>query len=245
MAIQLHSIVALHTGVSRRARDQLTKLYHDALHGPNFSGGVREMKALTDDVPDEPAEFTLPSLTAQKVFHRIETTLIESWDLMATRDRTNQDARADVIVNGVTLAPDVPVSTLLSLEKQLVDLRTVINAMPVRDPSKVWSADRDQGFFRAPEVTKAKTQKVVKGAELSPATDRHPAQVQAYNTDKVVGHYISTEFSGALSTQEREILVDRVNLLINAVKFARTEANTHPVTEMRIAADLLAYVFVG
>ncbi len=240
---QLHTIVARERFVRTRARDALTSLHRIASHPPTFTGSVKEMKSLFEDVPDELPEVTLPTMTAARVYEKVQTILAEAWDLMATRDRSNQDARADVVVDGEVRARDVPLPTLLSLEKALEDLRTLIGNMPTRDASKLWAFDGANGFHRAPEARKPKTRKIIKGAELSPATKEFPAQVQAYNSDEVCGHFIATEFSGAPSLVERERLVERVNKLAEAVKVARTEANRTGVTDMRIASDLLGYIF--
>jgi hypothetical protein len=240
---ELHTVIAKCSTVAERTRKELTEVHRSAQHAPNFMGNVREMVSFKDDVPDEPPEITLPVLTAHQIFQRMTKILTNAWDITATRDRTNMDAQADIVVDGATLAEGVPVSTLLYLEKQLVDARTVVNAVPVRDPSRVWTFDEDQGFHRAPEMRKPKTRKVVKGATLYEATDKHPAQVQAFNTDEPVGHYVMTEFSGAISAQERQSLVDRLNTLIDAVKEARTEANRTEVTDVRLASELLGYVF--
>lgn len=241
---QLHTIVARERSVRTRVREELTSLYHTASHAPTFMGGVKGMESLNeDDVPSEMAEVALPAMTADRVFQRIRTILAEAWDLTATRDRSNQDARADIVVDGQTRATDVPLPTLLSLEKQLEDLRTVIKNMPVRDPSKTWTFDEDQGFHRGPERRTATTRKRSEVLTLAAATDRFPAQAQAVNVDKVIGHYVTVEFSGAPSRTEREEMVTRLDRLIDAVKTARTEANRVEVTDMRIAPELLDYVF--
>lgn len=242
---QLHTIVSRQAAVASRAKDELTELYRLVGHGPMFTGSTREMRSSVEDIPSEPTEVTLPPLTAQKVFQRIQKALSESWDLMATRDRSNQDARADIVVDGTRLAEGVPVSTLLSLEKQLTNLRTVIKSMPVRDPSQDWRLDEDHGFHRTPEKRKAKTRKTIHPVVLYPHTDKHPAQVREVPADDVVGQYVTIEFSGALSIRDRESLVDRVNNLLDAVKTARTEANTTVVTDVRLASELLGYVFAG
>lgn len=241
---QQHVVVARYRGVAERTRGELTGVYHNAQHAPNFTGNTKEMVSKDEeDVPSEPAEVTLPPLTAEKLFRRMETILTEAWDLMATRDRTNMDATGDIVVGGETLAEGLPLSTLLSLEKQFQDMRTVVRSMPVRDPSKVWAHDRDLGFHRAPEMRRAKTRKAIRPIVMYEATDKHPAQVQAYPVDDIVGHYVTTEFSGALSAQEKESLVDRINTIIDATRTARTEANKTEVVDLRPAAKLLGFVF--
>lgn len=243
MTQQLNSVVVRERNARTRARDDLTAVYRLVGHAAAFTGGVKEMQSIDDEVPDELPEITLPPMSAAKVFRRIDEILTPLWDLMATRDRSNQDARADIVVDGVTKAVGVPLPTLLSLERQLDDMRTVLRAMPVRDPSKVWTEDEDQGFHRAPEVRKPTTRKRMKPLSLAAATKEHKEQVQVVPVDSVVGHYISTDFSTAPSIVERDALVGRLNKLTDAVKMARTKANQTEATEMEIASELLGYIF--
>lgn len=242
---QLHTVVARERGVQTRAREELTRWYHMVQHAGTFMGSTREFVSKNDDdVPSEPAETVLPPMTAAKAFRRIEKLLTESWDATATRDRSNMVAKADIVVGGTIVAEDVPLPFLLALEKQLTHMRTVFNSMPVLDPSKSWAFDRDQGFSKAPETRKPRTRKVVKGAVLHEGNERHPAQVQAYNTDEVIGHTATVEFSGAIAAEDRENLIDRINTLIDATKAARTVANQSEVIDFKPATDLLAYIFV-
>lgn len=240
---QQHTIVAKERSVSERTNRELTDIYHQVQHPPMFMGSVKEMVATNEEVPNEPPEITLPALTAQDVFTRVIKLLTDAWDVTATRDRTNMSAQADIVVDGHTLAHDIPVSTLLSLEKQLVNMRTVIKAMPVRDPSKLWAFDADQGFHRAPERRTVKTRKVMKALVLVQPTKEHPARAESYPSDEPVGHYVTTEFSGAFSAQDRQSLVDRLNTLIDAVKTARSEANRTEVTDVHMGAELLGFIF--
>lgn len=240
---QLHQVVAKQRSVWERTRKELTDLYRIAQHPPMFMGSTRAMVSSSEDIPDDPPEISLPPFTAAQIFQRMTKILTESWDMMATRDRSNMDAKADIVLDGQILAEGVPVATLLSLEKQLTDMRTVISSIPVRDPSKVWEFDPDQEFHRAPEVRKAKTRKVMKALLLVAATKEHQGKAEAHPADEIVGHYITTEFSGAVSSRERQALVDRVNAVIDAVKEARTEANKTEVTDVRLGAKLLGYVF--
>lgn len=241
---QLHKVVAIQRAVGERTKRELTDLYRTAQHAPMYMGSVKEMVSKNDeDVPSEPPEVTLPPMTADKLIRRMETLLTEAWDLMATRDRSNMNATGAIVIGDRTLVEGVPLSTLLSLEKHLQNVRTIIESMTVRDPSKVWTFDADQGIHRAPTVRKPKTRKTIKGVTLYEATDQHPAQVQAVNQDEIVGHYVLTDFSGAFSAQEKETYLDRINTMIDAVRAARTEANTTEVVDLRIASELLGYLF--
>lgn len=242
---QLHTIVARQRGVATRTRDELTALYRKVQHPPTFMGDTHHFESIRDedDVPSEPAETTLPPMTAARILQRVEKLLTEAWDIAATRDRSNMDAKADIVVGSQTLVEDVPLTTLLSLEKQLVDMRTVFSAMPVRDPSKPWVFDADQGFARTPETRKPRTRKITKGAVLFEGSERHPPQVHAYSHDEITGYNVKVEFSGAITAQDKEGLIDRINTLIDAVKAARTVANQSEVTDFKPAANLLEYIF--
>ena len=240
---QQHVIVAAQRAVSRRTREEVTRLHRLAQHAPTFVGSVKEMQPIDADVPAEPPEMVLPSMTARELFQRLQTILAPAWDLTATRDRSNMDATGDIVVDGRVVVEGVPVSTLLSLEKQLDDMRTVITNMPTRSAAKVWTFDEAQGFYRGPEVRNAKTRKVVKPLVVIPPTDKHPGQGQTTTVDETVGHYVVTEFSGALSAKEKETLVDRVNEVADAVKAARVEANRTEVTELKLGSKLLGAIF--
>ena len=63
------------------------------------------------------------------------------FDVVLTQDMGNTHAKADIKVNGQTILPNVPVTYLLFLEKQVVDLETFVTKLPSLDPSEVWEAD--------------------------------------------------------------------------------------------------------
>jgi hypothetical protein len=240
---QLHAIVARQRGVATRAKDELTRLYRLAQHPPTFLGGTRRFDSDKEDVPSEAPETTIPPMTAERLIDRVIKLLTEAWDLAATRDRSNMDARADIVVDGETLVVDVPVTTLMALEKWLVDLRTVFTSTPVRDPAFQWTRAEGATYFQTAPQEKLRTRKITEGVVLYPHTDRHPAQVKEANRDETVGKIVTVQFSGAMSLEEKEKLVDRINALIDAVKTARTVANETEVTDFRLGAKLLGYIF--
>ena len=65
----------------------------------------------------------------------------ELWNLIYTQDLGNQQAKADVVVDGKTLLQQVPVTFLLFLDKQVNDLKTFISKLPTPDPAEEWSHD--------------------------------------------------------------------------------------------------------
>ena len=77
------------------------------------------------------------------------------------------------------------------------------------------------------------------------ATEKHPAQVEVYYEDVVVGHWRTVKFSGALPASRVKELLERVDKLQQAVKFAREEANDSEVTDQQIGDRDLRLLAVG
>ena len=75
------------------------------------------------------------------------------------------------------------------------------------------------------------------------ATDKHPAQVEVYYEDVTVGYWRTVKFSGALPGQRVNELLERVEKLQQAVKFAREEANNTEASDQKVGEKLLSYLF--
>ena len=78
---------------------------------------------------------------------------------------------------------------------------------------------------------------------LAEATDKHPAQVQVFQQDVVVGSWDSKRMSGALSATEHEARLDRFGKLLIAVQQARAEANEIAVTPSQAGEAVTSYLF--
>ena len=76
------------------------------------------------------------------------------------------------------------------------------------------------------------------------ATEHHPAQVETYSEDVVVGTWERVLFSGAMPAVKKKELLGKVNDLIDAVKFAREEANTTTVQDVHVAKAVFDFLFV-
>ncbi|MFF5209466.1 hypothetical protein [Streptosporangium sp. NPDC000396] len=74
------------------------------------------------------------------------------------------------------------------------------------------------------------------------ATDKHPAQVEVYYEEIVVGFWTKVAFSGAVPQKRVNELLERVIKLQDAVKFAREEANGIEVTDQSIGEKVFGYL---
>ncbi|GCE21057.1 hypothetical protein KDK_48570 [Dictyobacter kobayashii] len=88
-----------------------------------------------------------------------------------------------------------------------------------------------------------KTKKIPRNHVKAEATEKHPAQVEVYYEDVVVGNWRTIKFSGALPARRVNELLNRVDKLQEAVKFAREEANNHDITEQKVGSAILNYLF--
>jgi hypothetical protein len=236
---RLNALLGILSGAKSRAKSAKDTAHHLLQKGHLFNGFVKTYSPLDDEngdhFPDE----------SQLVQHNVETELAElvgPWarmiDLQASVDRTNQEARAQIALDGFTSEP-LPASTLLWLEKELTDLRTIISKAPVLDPAKQWEVDDNSGLFTTEPRRTIKTRKVPKNHVRFRGDEHHPPQVDVFNADETVGHWTGVDLSGALKeTRKRELLV-RVDDALEAVKLARDGANQTEAVDIRVGNELL------
>jgi hypothetical protein len=163
-------------------------------------------------------------------------------------DKGNTEARADIIVEGAgIIIKDVPATFLLQLEKHLLQVRELASTVPTLDPAQGFEASSadGKGMWKAREVVKERTKKDKKVLTLAPPTDKHPAQVQVYDADVVTGNIREQEWSALTTPAIKSEILARVDELIQAVKKARSRANSMEldVTSLKVGKQLLDYVF--
>lgn len=190
----------------------------------------------------QPDSYKPVALTAEKALKEMLRQAIPAIDAVATKDTTNQGANADVIVNGEVLLPKVPVSHLLWLEKYLGEWRKKsIAILPVLDPTKDWNL-KDNGIYESvPADTLIFTREVVP-LILHPGNDKHAPQVQAIDKQVHVGHYTKSSLSGAVYESRKQLLLDRFDLVINAVKDAIARANQTLAVEVNEGGILMSFL---
>ena len=137
----------------------------------------------------------------------------------------------------------MPVTYLLFLEKQLVDLHTFVKKLPVLDAAESWTFDESADCYATEPVQTVRTKKVPRNHVKAEATEKHPAQVEVYYEDVTVGYWKTVKFSGALPAKRVNELLERVEKLQQAVKFAREEANGTEVDRPAGRRKGLRYLF--
>ncbi len=240
---RLNQIIAVEKGVKSRSFQELTEAHH-ALQKPALLAGITRTHQPKDEEGEQlPPEATKVQVKAEEIIRQTGGILTRLFDVTATKDWTNCTARADVVLDGQPLLTQVPVTYLLFLEKQLVDLHTFVRKLPVLDAADSWTYDASADCWATEPVQTVKTKKVPRNHVKAEATEKHPAQVEMYYEDVVVGHWKTVKFSGALPARRVNELLERVEKLQQAVKFAREEANGVDVTDQEVGDRVFRYLF--
>lgn len=222
---KLHQLLAAQQGVKTRAQQALTAFYHKVQKPEPFSGISRVYEPKDDEGEQLPGEYNRVQLEADALLGEVLNALVPMYNIVGSVDRSNQVAAASIVVDGQVILADVPVATLLWLQKQLTDLRTVLGAVPTLNPQYVWERNSD-GVWTSPVVKTSRTKKIPRNHVKAPATEKHPAQVEVYHEDTIVGTWHTKVLSGGMPATEVARLKDRLEKLIDAVKDARAVANS-------------------
>lgn len=239
---KLNQIVAIEDTAKKTAELNLTAAYHMIQKDPLFSGIARVYEPKDEEGDQLPPEQTKVQKNVETIFEVVANEMTRFFDLTLTKETANTQAKADIIVDGVTIAKDVPVTYMLQLEKKLADLRTFISKLPLLDPAEEWAHDGTSGVFKSIPTQTHRTKKVPRAFVKAPATDKHPAQVDVFHEDIIVGYWTTVKFSGRISQERQTQLQERINRLIDAVKLAREAANSTEVTDKKIGSALFGYL---
>ncbi len=242
---KLNQIVAVESSVKSRTKTVLDEIYKAVQHPALFDGFVNKYNPVTEGDEVFPTENKNVQLRSNDVLAKVRSALTELFDVTATKDFANCTAKASVVVDGVTLITEAPVSYLLFLEKQLTDFHTLIGKLPTLDTNETWTLDPNQNIWRSEPVAAVRTKKVQKALVLYPHSDKHPAQTQLITEDVTIGHWNKTKFSAALPLPTKEAVLSRIEKLQKALKFAREQANMNEAPLMTVGEAVFNWIYLG
>jgi hypothetical protein len=241
--MKLNQVIAIEKGAKSRAVQELNQSTSTLQKTALLSGISRTYRPRDEEGEQFPPEATRVQVKAEEVIQKTRDTLVKLFDVVATKDWANCKAKADVVVDGKILLEQVPATYLLFLEKQLAEIHAFVKKLPTLDASESWVFDPSADCWATEPMQTTKTKKIPRNHVKAEATDKHPAQVEVYYEDVVIGNWRTIKFSGALPAQRINDLVERVEKLQEAVKFAREEANGLEVSEQKIGAKVFDYLF--
>jgi hypothetical protein len=235
---------------AERARSQSLETFR--ANQAHFTGMRRTFKPFAvDEAKGEQAGERLEAEThlVKTVAEELEKTLganAESFDVSLQIDEANTQARADLVIDGETLATNLPATFLLQLEKRLREVRIMFKDIPTFDPVRLWTpdaaADKPQ-VLRAEPVVTLRKQRARKYKIMVEPTKEHPAQVDIVEVDEPIGEIRAYDWTGMISPGRKAALLQRIDDLIEAVKTARARANSVEIDpKLKIGAKIFEHI---
>lgn len=240
---RLNQIIAVANGKKKQCEKALTEVYHKLQKSPLFEGIARTYRPKDEDGDKLPPESKHVQYNVVDAIDEATLAMSDMFDVIFAQEVANRFAFADIIVDGKIIAKDVPVTYMLFLEKQLLNIQAFIEKLPVLDPGHEWAFNAATNCYGSKAVETTRTKKIPRNHVLAAATDKHPAQVQVYNEDVVAGYWTTIIYSGAMMESEKRTMLDRVRKLQEAVKFAREQANSIEIEQRPIAENVFGYLF--
>lgn len=240
---KLNQVLAVDKSVRDRVTAAVTELHHATQKPTLMNGFVKTYQPLEENGEDYPPEQQKVQFQAEEVLSEIAKIETSLFDITATKDWANCGACADLVLDGRTLLPKVPVTHLLFLEKQLVHLNTLISKMVELDPGSEWELDPTTGLQRTQPIKSQRTKKVPEVITKAPATKEHPAQAEIIVQDKIAGTWTTVKLSGAIPTRRKKEILTKLDKLSAAIKFAREHANSAEAQEQHVGKPLFDYLF--
>lgn len=242
---QLNQVIAVEKGIKARVTSTVTDIHKTCQKPALFSGFDKKYHPNVEDGDIFPAEGALVQVDAEDLINRAMESWVELFDVTATKDTGNTQARADVVVGDKVLVENAPVTYLLFLEKQLNDVRTFIAKLPTLDPSLDWKKGEGDARFKTDVRQTIKTKKVARSLVLHEGNEHHAPQVQMVPEDVIIGLWDQVNFSGAIPETKQRALLAKVEKLQKAVKEAREEANSIEVEKVKVGSQVMTWLFAG
>lgn len=209
---KLNQIIAVEKGVKSKSFQDLTEAHHAVQKAALLSSISRSYQPKDEEGEQLPPS-TRVQVRTEEVLRDIASTLTRLFEVTATKDTTNCVAKANVVVDGETLLTE---------------------KLPVLDAAESWVFNDSADCWSTEPVRTIRTKKVPRNHVKAEATEKHPAQVEVYYEDVSIGYWTTVKFSGALPAKRVSELLERVEKLQHAVKFAREEANNTEVVDRKV-----------
>lgn len=242
VATKLKALLGILQGVKSTAKSRIDTTYKDMQKRQLFDGLARTYTPLNDDGEQLPDEGVQVQQRAEDMLDSTVAPWSRLLDVSASIDATNALAKAPLRVNGQEITPALPIATLLYLEKQLTDLRTMVAVVPTLDPAKPWVwSDSQDSYVSGPTATN-KSKKVYRNHLVHEGNQHHAPQVHVFQEDIVVGTWSKMDYSAAVEATRKRAMLKRVDELLEATRVAREEANDQEVIDIRYAGPLFEYI---
>lgn len=243
---KLHEILAVETDL-KNIHEKIIEETKNTFEkkGTHFMKIYKKLEMFESDDTSYPEEHLEMVDTVKNKLNYTVKSIINFFDAVYQKEKTNQIAQANIVIEGKIIAEKVPATYLLGLEKKIVKVREMYAKIPTLQPGLKWEKDKNEGediYTSSHNDEKIKTKKTFVHKVLYQATKEHPAQIKEWEEAVNVGKYITQSWSSMLSPAEKSNLLHKIDELLQAVKKARQRANEEKVITETIGRKLFDYI---
>jgi len=246
MSTKLHEILAVENDLEKVATNMIDEAKVTFNKKVNlFQGQVKTAEMFDNDAPTPTPEVIKLEETVPSKLKYVGKAVARWLDVVLQKEKTNQIAVADLVVDGDVLATAVPATFLLGLENKVKRLRDMYIDIPTLQPGIRWELTPDEGeniYAAADPIERFITSKQVKSTVLYEATKEHPAQIDKWTEDVKTGRYLVYPTSGMITPARKAEILDRLDRLGQAAKAARMRANSAEVKKESIGQTLMDFI---
>ena len=212
----------------------------------NFEGHLKTYTPKAEDGDELPPDTKPVNTTVEEKLKYVFKSIASGVDTILEVEETNGsgNAKADLTIDGVSLGK-FSATSLLSLERELSNVRTVCKEIPTTDPAREWTLDETvavPGLYKSAEENRVRTIKIEEPVTLYPATDRHPAQTALRAKDIPVGIWHTIYRTGKMTPLKKSVLLSRIDNVLEIVKRARAQANSCEVVKVDVSSKIFEYI---
>lgn len=246
---ELHQVLAVEgdlQGKSQMILNETRKTFKENQH--LFYGFVKRYEPYDEEDPGMPDDGKEIEDTVMSKLQYAVKSFIKYLDCIATKEMTNSVASAPLVINGETIHDALPATLLLALENKLKGLRPVLEQIPTLTKGVKWELDPDRGkdiYVTSKEERKQRTVKEPQFRVLYDATKEHPAQIEKWTESVPKGEFVTTHWSGNITSAQKARILERFDEVLQSVKKARMQANSTEIVNTKIADKLFNYVLFG
>jgi len=241
--LKLNQVIAIAEGAKKKRTKEISTLYHKLDAPTLFEGIQRDYHPVDDEGESKPREFKNVQFTAEEAISEVANITSDLVNVVHALDLGNTEARSDIVVDGKVIISNIPVVHILFLEKQMEDLRTFVSKIPELDPAETWTYSDDMNCYKSEMRESVSTKKVFKNHIKAEATDKHPAQVDVYTEDVIVGLWDTVKLSGHIKSYDKNNYLKKIDKFVTALKIAREHGNLQAVSISNIGRKIIGYIF--
>jgi len=239
---QLHQLLAVENDRKVQANniiEETIKTFMDKHE--HFDGIIKLYESYNDADQKIPPETKEIVTTVKEKLSYSQQAISKGIDAQISKEETNAggNVKAELKVDKISFG-DLSATSLLALEQNLIKIRNMYKTIPTLDLTKKWNLK--DGINETEKEIKYRTEKKIEKIIKYEATKEHPAQVDLITVDKQVGEYQTVYKSGKISTYQKSKLLERIDILIDAIKTARSKANESEVKQMEIGDKIFQYI---